>query len=120
MQYVWAIEVTFHEVRDHRGVETQRPWSDLAIRRVTPALLGLFSFVTLLAHDQIAAGARPVPVRQAAWYPKPAPTFADALALVRRSLWAGTTFCMSPPEEDLIKVPRALVDHLSEMLCYAA
>jgi len=27
---------------------------------------------------------------------------------------------MSPPEEDLIKVPRALVDHLSEMLCYAA
>jgi len=27
---------------------------------------------------------------------------------------------MSPPEEDIIKVPRALVDHLSEMLCYAA
>jgi len=27
---------------------------------------------------------------------------------------------MSPPGEDIIKVPRALVDHLSEMLCYAA
>jgi len=116
----WQLEVTFHEVRDHLGVETQRQWSDLAIRRVTPALLGLFSFVTLLAHDQIADGARPVPVRQAAWYPKQDPTFTDALALVRRSLWAKTTFCMSPPEDDLIKVPRALVDHLSEMLCYAA
>lgn len=116
----WRLEVTFHEVRDHLGVETQRQWSELAIRRTTPALLGLFSFVTLLAHDQVADGARPVPVRRAAWYPKHAPTFSDALALVRRSLWAGTTFCMSPPEEDIIKVPRALVDHLSEMLCYAA
>jgi len=114
----WQLEVTFHEVRDHLGVETQRQWSDLAIRRVTPALLGLFSFVTLLAHDQIIAGA--CPVRQAAWYPKHDPTFSDALALVRRSLWAGTTFCMSPPEEDSVKVPRALVEHLSEMLCYAA
>ncbi len=118
MQCVWAIEVTFHEVRDHLGVETQRQWSDRAIRRVTPALLGLFSFVTLLAHDQITAGA--CPVRQAAWYPKHAPTFSDALALVRRSLWAQTTFCMSPPEDDIVKVPRALVEHLSEMLCYAA
>ena len=114
----WQLEVTFHEVRDHLGVETQRQWSDLAIRRVTPALLGLFSFVTLLAHDQVTDGA--CPVRQAAWYPKHDPTFADALALVRRSLWAKTTFCMSPPQDDLIKVPRALVDHLSEMLCYAA
>ncbi len=114
----WQLEVTFHEVRDHLGVETQRQWSDLVIRRVTPALLGLFSFVTLLAHDQITAGA--CPVRQAAWYPKHDPTFSDALALVRRSLWAETTFCLSPPEGDIIKVPRALVDHLSEMLCYAA
>ncbi len=114
----WQLEVTFHEVRDHLGVETQRQWSDLAIRRVTPALLGLFSRVTLLAHDQITAGA--CPVRQAAWYPKPRPTFADALALVRRSLWAETTFCTSPPQDDRVKVPRALVDHLSDMLCYAA
>ncbi len=114
----WQLEVTFHEVRDHLGVETQRQWSELAIRRVTPALLGLFSFVTLLAHDQITAGA--CPVRPAAWYPKHDPTFSDALALVRRSLWATTTFCMSPPGEDIVKVPRALVEHLSEMLCYAA
>jgi hypothetical protein len=30
-------------------VETQRQWSDLAILRTTPALLGLFSLVTLWA-----------------------------------------------------------------------
>src|SRR3954454_3715230 len=42
-------EVTFAEVRRHLGVETQRQWSDLAILRTTPALLGLFSLVTLWA-----------------------------------------------------------------------
>lgn len=39
----WQMEVTFHEVRTHLGVETQRQWSDLAILRSTPALLALFS-----------------------------------------------------------------------------
>ena len=43
----WQLEVTFHEVREHLGVETQRQWSDLAIMRTTPALLALFSLVTL-------------------------------------------------------------------------
>ena len=43
----WQLEVTFQEVRRHLGFETQRQWSDLAIRRTTPALLGLFSVVTL-------------------------------------------------------------------------
>ncbi len=116
----WQLEVTFHEVRDHLGVETQRQWSALAIRRVTPALLGLFSCVTLLAHDHLTDGVGLVPVRQAAWYPKHAPTFSDAIALVRRSLWTRATFCMSPLEQDIIKVPCAFLDHLSEMLCYAA
>jgi len=114
----WQLEVTFHEVRDHLGVETQRQWSEPAIRRTTPALMGLFSLVTLLAHAH--TGQAPAPLRRAAWYRKQAPTFSDAIALVRRSLWTHTTFCMSPPEEDLMKVPRALVEHLSEMLCYAA
>jgi DDE superfamily endonuclease len=45
----WQLEVTFREVRDHLGVETQRQWSDRAIARTTPCLLGLFSVVTLLA-----------------------------------------------------------------------
>src|SRR3954471_21391756 len=44
----WQVEVTFREVRDHLGVETQRQWSDKAIARTTPCLLGLFSIVTLL------------------------------------------------------------------------
>jgi len=42
----WQVEVTFQEVRAHLGVETQRQWSDWAIARTTPVLLGLFSLVT--------------------------------------------------------------------------
>ena len=45
----WQVEVTFREVRDHLGVETQRQWSDRAIARTTPCLLALFSLVSLLA-----------------------------------------------------------------------
>ena len=46
----WQLEVTFQEVRTHLGMETQRQWSDLAIARTTPILLGLFSWTTLAAH----------------------------------------------------------------------
>jgi hypothetical protein len=87
----WQLEVTFQEVRRHLGFETQRQWSELAIRRTTPALLGLFSVITSFAHRQMrqATGA----FRRAGWYHKAHPTFADALALVRKELWAHATFC---------------------------
>jgi hypothetical protein len=116
----WQLEVTFQEMRRHLGFETQRQWSDLAIRRTTPALLGLFSLVTLFAHRQMrqAAGALR---RQAAWYHKAHPTFADALALVRKELWvAEQTFCGLPAATDTVKVPRAYVERLTEAVCYAA
>jgi len=114
----WQLEVTFEEVRRHLGVETQRQWSDLAILRTTPALLGLFSLVTLWAHPHMgSAGDR---VRQAAWYRKALPTFSDALALVRRELWARAAFCMSAHDPDAVKIPRAFLDRLTDALCYAA
>ena len=113
----WQLEVTFREVRAHLGVETQRQWSDRAIARTTPALLGLFSLVTLLAHAQIPADA---PLRRSTWYVKPFPTFADALALARRRLWTGATFPTSLAESDLVNIPRTLIDHLADLLCYAA
>ena len=114
----WQLEVTFEEARRHLGVETQRQWSDPALRRTTPALLGLFSLVTLAAHRR--PGETAGPVRQAAWSRKAAPTFADALALVRRELWAQAAFCASGRDPDAVKVPRRFVDRLTDALCYAA
>jgi hypothetical protein len=115
----WRVEVTFQEVRAHLGAETQRQWSDRAIARTTPALLGLFSWITLAAH--LLQAEHPLPVRQAAWYTKPLPTFSDAIACVRSHLWPHShTFCMSPPEPEMIKMPRSLLDRLVDTLCYAA
>ncbi|HTR15938.1 MAG TPA: hypothetical protein VMI52_02760 [Acetobacteraceae bacterium] len=74
----WSIEVTFAEVRRHLGVETQRQWSNPAIARTTPALLGLFTLVAVWADD-LAAQAALTP-RAANWYPKPLPTFSAAIA----------------------------------------
>jgi hypothetical protein len=114
----WQLEVTFHEVRTHLGVETQRQWSDLAIARTTPALLGLFSLVALFARE-LLQGCE-LPVRQAAWYPKPVPTFADTLALVRQHLWPIRLFATSPAEADIVKIPRTLYHRLMNTLAFAA
>jgi len=114
----WQLEVSFQEVRRHLGFETQRQWSEMAIRRTTPALLGLFSLTTLFAHDRMAQGAGAF--RQAAWYHKRYPPFADSLAMVRKELWASATFYGSPAETDTVKVPRAFVERLTNAVCYAA
>jgi hypothetical protein len=114
----WQMKTTFHEARAHLGLETGRGWSAQTIRRTTPALLGLFSLVTLIAHDQWTHGT-PL-VRDAAWYRKREPTFLDAIAVVRRLLWTSGTFVMSPSNDEMIKIPRSLMHHLTDMLCYAA
>ncbi len=116
----WQLEVTFEETRRHLGMETQRQWSDKAIARTTPLLLGLFSWVTLVAHALYTAHPSAVP-RHAAWYAKPVPTFSDALALVRQYLWAAyPTFRISGEEPDMLKIPKPLFDTLVSTLCYAA
>lgn len=113
----WQIEVTFREVRTHLGVETQRQWSDLAIARTTPALLGLFSLITLLAHHSTQHGA--LPIRQAAWYAKSWPTFSDTIAVVRSQLWRQIIFQRSLAVTDVHKVPPDMLEHLTDALCYA-
>jgi hypothetical protein len=114
----WQMEATFQEVRQRLGFETQRHWSERSIGRTAPALLGLFSLVTLLAHRQTARST--ATARRAAWYDKPYPTFSDALALVRKELWSRETFCGSPSQDDTVKVPRELVERLTDAVCYAA
>jgi hypothetical protein len=114
----WGIEVTFEEVRAHLGFESQRQWSPQAILRTSPALLGLFSVVTLLAHHLSLA--QQLPTRSAAWYPKTQPTFSDALACVRHYLWSNTQFPNSPVKTTLLPFPEPFFRGLMDTLCYAA
>ena len=126
MTYTCPTTGAGHEVREHVGVETQRQWSDRAtlapragrvrVLRTTPALLGLFSLVTLLAHQH--ARRRKLPIRQAAWYHKSQPTFSDALALVRRQIWQQTCFSMAGSHSDNHKLSAKFQDRLLSALCY--
>ena len=115
----WRMETTFQEARTHLGVETQRQWSDLAILRTTPALLGLFSLVTVWADQLAHAPIGAVSPRTAAWYAKREPTFSDAIAAVRRALWYPPDLCMSRPGTETIEIPVALLQRLTDTLCHA-
>lgn len=81
----WSLEVTFAEMRAHLGMETQRQWSDRAIARTTPVLMGLYSVVCLLAVQWDGQGS--LEAEGSAWYAKSEPTFSDCLASVRRRIW---------------------------------
>ncbi len=113
----WSVEVAFQEARAHLGLETQRQWSDLAIQRSTPALLGMFSLVTLLAHH-LSQGTS-LPVRATAWYVKTKPTFSDAIALVRYHLWTNMKYVKSPAESRFPAISPSIFDGLVETICYA-
>lgn len=122
----WQVEVTFREVREHLGVETQRQWNPLAIARTTPVLMSLYSIVTLTAarmHQR-----QPIDRREAAWYRKEQICFSDAIAALRRSLWscflerehdrASIILSMSPIDADIALIPRPVINQWLSTLCY--
>jgi len=114
----WQVEVTFEETRAHLGVETQRQWSDKAILRSTPALLALFSIVTLWTHDLSVS--RKLTPRTAAWYTKTFLTFSDAIATVRREIWRHQISSMSRPSRHTIEIPRHIWHRMENALAFAA
>ena len=112
----WAVETTYEEARAHLGMETQRQWSDPAIFRTTPVLLGLYSVVTLYMHQNAERLA--LSPRRAAWYPKPAPTFADAIARLRQHLWF-ERIVTSAGSADMTEPISPAIQRIIEAACYA-
>jgi hypothetical protein len=58
--------------------------------------------------------------RAASWYAKPLPTFSDAIALVRRELWARPGLDTSANGPRVVEIPRATINALIGAACYAA
>jgi hypothetical protein len=112
----WSMETTYEEARAHLGVETQRQWSDPAVFRTTPLLLGLYSLVAPYVHQHAERLA--LSPRRAAWDPKPAATFADALARLRQHLWF-EHIVTSAGEADMTEPIPPEVRRLVEVACYA-
>ena len=114
----WSIETTFALVRAHLGVETQRQWSDLAIGRTTPMLMGLFSLVTLVANSLQKQGLLTCQV--SSWYVKQHLTLSDALAGVRRYLWQEMNFQTSGSDVVHVKMSQEQYQLWQNALAWAA
>lgn len=115
----WRVETTFQEVRAHLGVETQRQWSDLAILRTNPVLVGLFSMITVWASALAASDHQLLRPHVASWYNKNEPTFTDAVAAIRRVL-SPPDFSMSRTMTDAVIMPTRLLKIRVQTLSLAA
>jgi hypothetical protein len=112
----WNIETTFAELRAHPGLETTRGWSRRTVLRAAPCLFGLYSVVALLFHalpEEKRAGA-------VVWPGKGDVTFSDALAAVRRWLWAEWVFPQAEGGTAINKLPPPLRDLIFSALAPAA
>ena len=113
----WQVEVTFEESRRHLGIETNRQWSDKAINRTTPCLMGMFSLITMMAQQLSESGK--LKIRSAIWYHKELATFSDAIGCVKQQIWEFKSFQTSKTEVEMIKIPRSFLETLTDTLCFA-
>ncbi len=121
----WQVEVTFEELAGPPGHGNPAPVVGTDHRAYYPALFGLFSVVTLavvtLAADVLIGQQGGMAPRATAWYDKTSPSFADAIALVRRYRWVQQgTFRPSGREHESMKIPRLLYRRMIDTLSYAA
>jgi DDE superfamily endonuclease len=112
----WNLETTFQELRAHLGLGTTRGRCQRTVLRAAPALFGLYAVVAalyaMLPPDQRAGAVR--------WPGKAGATFSDALAAVRRWLWAEAILPQADPSRAIEKLPPNVRELLLTTLAPAA
>jgi hypothetical protein len=112
----WNLETTFEEARAHLGFGTTRGRCRATVLRAAPCLLGLYSVVALLYHG-LPAGKRSGRVE---WPGKAGVTFSDALAAVRRWVWAEGVFPRAGADAAVEQLPPEVRELLLSALAPAA
>jgi hypothetical protein len=112
----WSMESTFEEARAHLGIETQRQWSDLAIERTTPLLLGTYSLLTLIGTRLTSS--QQIAVEQTAWYCKSSATFHDLLVAVRLLIWKQPSNPTAGSRGDVGLSSPSMLDRLLYAACF--
>ena len=108
----WSIEDTFRNTKQLLGGEDPQSWKGQGPERA--AALSLWTYSAVWLWYVVCHGA------QAPWQPRPwhtakrTPSFADALASLRRALWARRIFDGTDSCSQLAKFPDALIDALAE------
>jgi hypothetical protein len=112
----WNIETTMQECRSGLGLETTRGWCRRTVLRAAPCLFGLYSVVAVLFH------ALPAEKRSGAvaWPGKAGVTFSDALAAVRRWVWAEGVFPRAGADAAVEQLPPEVRELLLSALAPAA
>lgn len=79
----WAIEVTFHDAKQHLGFEQPQGWARKAAQRTAPMAMLLYTLVILWFHDHGRRLYQPI---DRPWYrDKTQPSFADMLATLKQA-----------------------------------
>jgi hypothetical protein len=110
----WSIEDTFRDVKQYLGGEDPQTWKGKGPERAAALSLWLYSAVWLwyITSHGTSRSWCPVP-----WYKsKQTPSFLDALAALRRTLWRHRLF----PTSESGPLPPKMVDTLIDELARAA
>lgn len=112
----WSIETSFQETRSELPIQGTRGWSRPTVLRAVPCLFGLYSVVAML-YATLPPKHR---VGGVAWPGKTVVTFSDALAAVRRWIWAEGVFAHAPDGPSVRKLPPPIREILYAALAPAA
>jgi hypothetical protein len=107
----WSIEVAFRDVKQHLGAQNPQSWKRRGPERAACLGLWLHALVWCWYLHAHPTGRTWIP---RPWYPRKAtPSFLDALAALRRDLWAQRITAMSTPGVQNSKITDALLDTLA-------
>jgi hypothetical protein len=109
----WALEVTFHEAKGKLGFEDPQNRTTRAVERTAPMALLAYSLVVLW-YARVGHRTRFAKTTTMPWYThKPAVTFTDMLATIRRASWAERLLDPGATAANLRKRIRPLVEYVS-------
>lgn len=114
----WSIEDTFKNVKQHLRGQDPQVWKGQGPERASAFAFWMYS-LTWAWYLQTQPRRAHFPLRP--WYPQKArPSFADALAALRRALWHKRIFAESPAQRLPAKIIQPLLQPMVEALAYAA
>jgi DDE superfamily endonuclease len=107
----WSIEVCFRDVKQHLGGQDPQSWKREGPERAAALSLWLQALTWCWYIDAHPTGRTWIP---RPWYTRKAtPSFLDALAALRRTLWAQRITALSAPGAQTTEFTEALLDTLA-------
>jgi len=113
----WNIETTFQDLQANLKIGSTRCRTKNSILTSVPCLFGLYSVVVLLYAQINPYGDRKFAIN---WRGKTDVAFSDAIAAVRKEIWAKWIFKQDGYEADFEKIPAHLRENLLNLLSVAA